>query len=209
MGLMEIITLVVGPIQTNCYLVICSQTKAAAVIDPGGNPEKILGAARERGASIEWVLNTHAHWDHMMANADVMAGSGASLAIHEGELPLLRARGGADSWGIPGASSPEPGRLLVPGEALEIGTLRLEVLFTPGHTPGHVSFYEAQQKTLFDGDVLFYRGIGRADLPGGNHAALLRSIEEKLLTLPDDVVVYPGHGPKTTIGEERCLNPWF
>jgi hydroxyacylglutathione hydrolase len=206
---METITLVVGLIQTNCYLIICPQTKAAAVIDPGGNPEKILRAAREQGASIGWVLNTHTHWDHMAANAEVVAESGASLAIHEADLPLLRAKGGADSWGIPSSPSPDPDRLLVPGESLEIGTLRLEVLFTPGHTPGHVSFYEARHKTVFDGDVLFHRGIGRTDLPGGDHATLIRSIKEKLLPLTDDVAVYPGHGPTTTIGEERRLNPWL
>lgn len=204
---MEIKTLVVGFIQTNCYLITCPQTNVAAVIDPGGNPEKILTAAA--GTTIKWVLNTHTHWDHMAANAEVIAESGASLAIHKDDLQLLRARGGADQWGIPATSSPEPDRLLVPGDVVEVGTLQLVVLHTPGHTPGHVSFYEAGHKVVFDGDVLFRRGIGRSDLPGGDHDVLIRSIKDELITLPDDVVVYPGHGPKTTIGEERCSNSWL
>ena len=179
------------------------------MIDPGGNPERILRAAREQDASIEWVLNTHAHWDHIAANAEVIAGSGAPLAIHEADLQLLRAKGGADYWGIPASASPDPNRLLAPGDILDIGTLRLEVLYTPGHTPGHVSFCETAFKAVFGGDVLFNRGIGRTDLPGGDQATLIRSIKEKLLVLPDDIVVYPGHGPKTTIGDERRDNPWI
>jgi glyoxylase-like metal-dependent hydrolase (beta-lactamase superfamily II) len=122
---------------------------------------------------------------------------------------LLRNKGGADYWNIPASPSPDPQKLLKPGEVLEVGALRLKVLYTPGHTAGHVSFYEATHRVVFDGDVLFNRGIGRTDLPGGNHAELLRSIKEELLTLPDEVAVYPGHGPHTSIGEERRGNPWL
>jgi hydroxyacylglutathione hydrolase len=105
--------------------------------------------------------------------------------------------------------SPEPAHLLVPGEVLEVGKLRFKILFTPGHTPGHVSLYEETKKALFDGDVIFKQGIGRTDLPGGDMRAIMNSIKNVLLKLPDDVVVYPGHGPTTTIGEERASNPWL
>lgn len=206
---MDIDILSVGPLQTNCYLVTCRETSAAVVIDPGGDAKVILDAIRSRGAKVKWVLNTHAHWDHIAANADVVSGTGAPLAIHKDDLPLLQAKGGAGLWGIVASPSPEPDHFLAPGEVLVIGDLCLEVLFTPGHTPGHVSFYEAQHKVVFDGDVLFCQGIGRTDLPGGSSSALMHSIHGVLLTLPDSVAVYPGHGPATTIGNERQSNPWL
>ncbi len=199
----------VGPLQTNCYLVVCRTTREAVLIDPGW-PDRIIGEAiAAHQAHVKYVLNTHAHFDHIGGNAAAIRQTGAQLAIHEAELPLLRNRGGADAWGIPIAPSPEPDRLLIPGHVLEVGTLRLRVLFTPGHTPGHVSFYEEQHGAVFDGDVLFQRGIGRTDLPGGDAHALFDSIRNVLFQLPDEVVVYPGHGPRTTIGEERRLNPWL
>lgn len=202
-------TLSVGPIQTNCYLVVCEQTREAAVIDPGWPDRAIDEAITAHAARVTYVLNTHAHFDHIGGNAALVKQTGAPFAIHAAELPLLRAGGGAALWGLAIAPSPEPDHLLVPGEVLAVGTLRLEVLFTPGHTPGHVSFYEKQHRVLFDGDVLFNGGIGRTDLPGGSMSQLLDSIQNVLFELPDDVVVYSGHGPSTTIGEERRLNPWL
>lgn len=202
-------TLPVGPIQTNCYLVTCEQTREAALIDPGWNASTIREAIASRRARVKLVLNTHAHFDHIGGNAAFVEETGAPLAIHRAELPLLRQRGGADLWGIAVPPSPEPDILLEPGQVLEVGSLRLEVLFTPGHTPGHVSFYEAAHRAVFDGDVLFQNGIGRVDLPGGDAELLMRSIHDVLLNLPDDVAVYPGHGPATVIGEERRLNPWL
>jgi len=179
------------------------------VIDPGWDAPAILAEAEAAGLTIEYVLNTHAHWDHVSANADVLEATGAQLAIHPDDLPLLRARGGADLWGIPVKPSPEPDVELAEGQLITIGQLELKVLFTPGHTPGHVSFYEADAGVLFDGDVLFKQGIGRTDLPGGNHHALMHSIRNVLLALPSETVVYSGHGPATTIGEERWANPWL
>jgi glyoxylase-like metal-dependent hydrolase (beta-lactamase superfamily II) len=202
-------TLPVGPLQTNSYLVTCQQTSAAVIIDPGWDAKRILAAVEARKAAVKYVLNTHAHWDHIGANARVIEATGAALALHADDLPLLRARGGADLWGIPISSSPEPDRLLIPGHVLEVGALRLRVLFTPGHTPGHVSFYEEAHQAVFDGDVLFMGGIGRSDLPGGDSRALMDSIKNVLLTLPDTVTVYSGHGPATTIGNERRTNPWL
>ena len=202
-------TLAVGPIQTNCYIIGCAKTFKGAVIDPGWDAATILAEAEAAGLTIEFVLNTHAHWDHMSANADVIATSGAQLAIHPSDLPLLRARGGADFWGIPVDPSPDPDIELTAGQIISIGMLKLRVLFTPGHTPGHVSFYEAEAGVVFDGDVLFKQGIGRTDLPGGDHQALMHSIRDGLMALPSKTVVYSGHGQPTTIGEERQSNPWL
>jgi glyoxylase-like metal-dependent hydrolase (beta-lactamase superfamily II) len=202
-------TLAVGPIQTNCYLIGCPGTLEAAVIDPGWDAPKILSEAEAAGLTINYVLNTHAHWDHISANADIVQATGAKLAIHRLELPLLRARGGADLWGIPVQPSPDPDLQLEESQTLEVGDLTLQVLFTPGHTPGHVSFYEASAGAVFDGDVLFKQGIGRTDLPGGDYQALMHSIRDVLMPLPGETAVYSGHGPATTIAEERLANPWL
>ena len=206
---MIIKTLAVGPIETNCYVIGCSETLEGAVIDPGWDAQAILAEADASRLTIKYALNTHAHWDHMSANAEILEATGAQLAIHPDDLPLLRARGGADLWGIPVKPSPEPDIQLADGQFIQIGQLEFKVLFTPGHSPGHVCFYEAAAGVVFDGDVLFKQGIGRADLPGGDPQSLMRSIREVLLGLPPDTVVYSGHGPATTIGEELRTNPWL
>lgn len=206
---MDVDIIPVGPIQTNCYLVTCRQTHEAMLVDPGWNDDAIQAAIDRRGARVKVVVNTHTHWDHIGGNARYVESTGAPLLMHEADLPLLHQNGGAALWDIPLRPSPEPDRFLAEGDVLEVGKLRFEVLFTPGHTPGHISLYEPTHKVLLDGDVLFRQGIGRTDLPGGDSGALLRSIREKLLLLPDEVIVYPGHGEPTTIGEERDLNPWL
>lgn len=201
--------LTVGPLATNCYVVACPETREALIVDPGWDPRQILAVVQALGLQVRYVVNTHAHWDHIGANAPVVAATGARLALHPADRPLLEARGGADLWAIPVPASPPPDVDLQEGDVLEVGTLRFHVLFTPGHTPGHIALYEPQAGIVFDGDVLFARGIGRTDLPGGDATALLRSIREKLLSLPDETRVYPGHGPWTTIGEERVANPFL
>ncbi len=202
-------SIVVGPLQTNCYVIGCPETLQGAIIDPGGDASAILAQAEAAGLTIQYVLNTHAHWDHIGANADVLAATGAQLAIHPNELPLLRQSGGASLFGVSVPRSPEPDMLLEAGQTWQLGQIHLEVLFTPGHTPGHVSFYASQAGVVFDGDVLFHHGIGRSDLPGGSHSMLMHSIREVLLTLPPDTGVYCGHGPSTTVGEEKRANPWL
>jgi len=154
-------------------------------------------------------LNTHAHFDHIMANGPMVKATGAPLAIHPLELPLLHQKGGAAMFGLSAPSSPEPDIMLAEGDTISFGQYTFQVLFTPGHTVGHVSFYEPTAGVIFDGDVLFAQGIGRTDFPGGNHKTLLTSIYEKLMVLPDETVVYSGHGPVTTIGDERVSNPWL
>jgi len=204
-----IATLPVGLIQTNCYIAGCPETKAGAVIDPGGDPERILAEVERQGLSIKYVLNTHAHFDHTDANGAIVRATGATLALHPLELPLLKASGGAALFGLQADPSPLPDLELQDGDELEVGTLRFQVLHTPGHTPGHVCFYEQAEGVLFDGDVLFQRSIGRTDLPGGSYQQMMDSIQRVLFALPEETVVYSGHGPATTIGDEKRLNPWL
>jgi glyoxylase-like metal-dependent hydrolase (beta-lactamase superfamily II) len=199
----------VGAIQTNCYIVGCEETHEGVVIDPGDEGEMILAEVNKEGLTIKYILNTHAHFDHILANAALVRATGAPLAIHPLELPMLRSGGGASAFGLPPQPSPEPDLELAEGDTISFGSHTFEVLFTPGHTIGHVSFYDADARVIFDGDVLFAGGIGRTDLPGGDYATLMASINEKLMILPDETTVCSGHGPVTTIGRERASNPWL
>jgi glyoxylase-like metal-dependent hydrolase (beta-lactamase superfamily II) len=200
--------LTLGPVQTNCYIVGDDESKTAVVIDPGWSAERILAVLNPHHWQVKYILLTHAHFDHIGAAADLAEATRAPLAVHPLELPLLRANGGATAFGLPMRQCPEPDILLEPGQVIEVGALRFEVLFVPGHTVGHVAFYEKQAKAVFSGDVLFQSGIGRTDFPGGNYNTLMHSIKLVLFTLPDDTTVYSGHGPATTIGEEKRDNPF-
>ncbi len=206
---MVIKTVQVGITQTNCYIVGCEETGEGVVIDPGGHPERVLKALRESGLHVRYILNTHCHFDHIGANADIVAATGAALALHPAELPLLQARGGAALFGVFVKESPPPDLELEPGQVLEVGRLRFQALHTPGHSPGGMTFYLEDEGVAFDGDVLFAGGVGRTDLPGGDWETLMRSIREVLFALPDETVLYPGHGPATTIGHEKRHNPWI
>lgn len=206
---MQIVTLPVGMIQTNCYIVGCPKSGEGVVIDPGGHPERILAEIERLGLSIQYVLNTHAHFDHTDANGAIVKATGAPLALHPEDRALLAASGGAALFGLQAQPSPPPDLDLHDGDEIRVGRLNFQVLHTPGHTPGHVCFYEPQEGVLFDGDVLFFRGVGRTDLPGGSWQQLLDSIQRRLFVLPDETVVYSGHGPATTIGDEKRHNPWL
>ncbi|TET54462.1 MAG: MBL fold metallo-hydrolase [Anaerolineales bacterium] len=201
-----IITLQVGELETNCYVVACPETREAAVIDPGGAAARILEALQEGGLTARFVLNTHCHFDHIGANARVVEATGAPLALHPLELPILEARGGDDWFGLQIDASPSPAIELDVGQVLEVGTLKIEVLHTPGHSPGGLTFYAEQAGAAFDGDLLFNNGVGRTDLPGGSWDTLIHSVREVLFNLPDETVIYPGHGPATTVGEEKRSN---
>ena len=192
-----------GQLQTNCYIAGCEETRKAIVIDPGDEAGRILSELDHLKLEVVYILNTHAHFDHIGANAALVKATGAPLAIHKLDVPLLKERGGAKLYGLEIPASPEPELLLSEGTVISFGKMSLRTLFTPGHTPGHVSFYD--EGVLFDGDVLFAGGMGRTDLPGGSQKDLMESIEKKLMVLPDDTVVYSGHGPTTTIGQERDL----
>jgi glyoxylase-like metal-dependent hydrolase (beta-lactamase superfamily II) len=196
-------------IQTNCYVVGCEKTNLGLVIDPGGDPERILDAVERHQLTVKYVLDTHAHFDHTDANGAIVEATSAALALHPDDLPLLEASGGAALFGLRADPSPPPDFELDDGDEIVVGNLRFLVLHTPGHTPGHVCFYEPTEGVLFDGDVLFYRGVGRTDLPGGSWEQLYSSIRNTLFALPDETVVYSGHGQPTRIGDEKKLNPWL
>jgi hydroxyacylglutathione hydrolase len=198
----------VGPLSTNCYLVGCPETRSGVVIDPGGDPSRILSAIEKESLDIVYVLNTHCHFDHIIANREIVQATGAPLALHPLEIPTLQSGGGAHWFGLPDLPSPLPGVELQGGEELQVGSLALQVLHTPGHSAGSLTFHIPRAACAFDGDVLFAGGVGRADLPGGDWQTLLHSIQDVLFALPDDTRIYPGHGPPTTIGREKASNPY-
>lgn len=207
---MKITMIPVGPLQTNCYLVACSETSQAALIDPGWSGQELYDLLQKEGLDLTAILLTHAHFDHTAGAAALKRLSNAPILAHPASRPLLiDAHRHASTWGFEIEPTPEPDDELAEGQIIEVGTLRLQVLDTPGHAPGHVCFYGPTAQALFDGDVLFQRSIGRSDLPGGNHQLLMRSIREKLLVLPDETRVFSGHGEPTTIGDERRLNPFL
>lgn len=199
---------VVGPLETNCYLVYCGETLECAVIDPGAEPERIIPAIVECGLKPVVILNTHGHIDHIGANRDIKDKFGIPLLIHPLDGPLLeKVQEFELSFFLGAKESPPPDRLLEDGETVVIGSCGLEVIHTPGHTPGSVSFLG--DNVLFSGDTLFSGGVGRTDLPGGSTRDLEVSIRERILRLPPDTVVLPGHGPWTTVGEETESNPFL
>jgi glyoxylase-like metal-dependent hydrolase (beta-lactamase superfamily II) len=198
-----------GPVETNCYVVGCPETREGVVIDPADEADRILSVVRKEGLAIRAVLVTHAHFDHVMAAAEVVAATGAPLALHRGDLELYRSGCGAAFFGMTPPRLPEPELILEEGSRVAFGRHAFDVLWTPGHSPGHVSFHEAGSGALFDGDVLFAGGIGRTDLPGQDHETLLASIRAKLVPLPGATRVFPGHGPPTTIAAELASNPWL
>jgi len=199
----------VGLLQTNCYIVGCEDTKEGAIIDPGGDAKHILAEVERLGLKTKYVINTHGHFDHTLANKEVVKATGASLAIHSADAPTLTKGGGAFFFGMMGKASPPADTILDEGQVLTLGKIELKVLHTPGHSPGSICLYNEKEGVLFDGDVLFNMGIGRCDLPGGNRSVLMVSIQRLLALLPDETTVYPGHGPATTIGRERLGNPFL
>jgi glyoxylase-like metal-dependent hydrolase (beta-lactamase superfamily II) len=203
-------TLTNGPFAENCFLVADAETRRGVVIDPGDEEQRILQRVRQLELSIEAIVNTHAHVDHVGAVAPLKRLLGVPFALHPGDNPVLASLPMvAPMFGLPPKEVPEVERELADGDEIEVGRLRATVRATPGHSPGGCCFYFAEQKTIFVGDTLFAGSIGRTDLPGGDHLTLLRSIHDQLLSLDDDVVAYCGHGPSTTIGRERATNPFL
>jgi len=205
----------VGPIMANCYILGCEKTKEAAVIDPGDDTDQILLALAEEKLKVKYILNTHGHFDHVGGNRKMKEATGAKIVIHPLDAPMLsHLAAAAASWGMAAEDSPLPDQLAEEGDTLSFGTVTLKVIHTPGHTPGGISFLVSKPGLgneggkIFVGDTLFAGSIGRTDFPGGDFATLISAIKNKLFKLGDDVVVYTGHGPETTIGREKRSNPF-
>ncbi|MFN8218193.1 MAG: MBL fold metallo-hydrolase [Solirubrobacterales bacterium] len=209
MGL-DVEMLTVGPVQENCFLVRREGSDRLLVVDPGEESERILAAIEATGARVEAILITHCHFDHIGAVAPVAAATGAPVYCPRIEVPVL-----ADIMsyvpypGFGPYESYEADETVAGGEALELAGLTLDVVFTPGHSPGHVTYAVREEAALFSGDVLFQGSVGRVDLPGGDWPTLLASISGLLDEFPAETVVHPGHMGLTTLGAERATNPFL
>lgn len=200
----------VTPFQQNCSLIWCEETKLGAVVDPGGDLDRIRAAIAEAGITLEKILITHAHIDHAGATAELAESEGVPIeGPHRDDAFLIESltEQGA-KYGFKGARSFEPSRWLDEGDAVTVGKLTFAVRHCPGHTPGHVVFVNESARIAAVGDVLFQGSIGRSDLPRGNHEDLVRSIRERLFPMGDDITFIPGHGPVSTFGQERRSNPY-
>lgn len=201
--------IVIGLFQENCYIIGSRRTGEAVCIDPGGQPEEILALARDMGVRIKTIANSHGHVDHILAVGEVKAKTGASFLLHQADLGIARQtpQSAARLLGYMADPPPNPDAFLAHGDVVEVEGLRLQVIHSPGHTPGSVCFYT--EEMLFSGDTLFRDSIGRTDLPGGSYEQEMESIFNRLLTLPDETVVLPGHMLETRIGVEREKNPFI
>jgi len=204
-----IIGLPIGMVNSNSYLIFDESTTAnGAVIDPGGEIQPLLDKIALNRITLHYLLNTHGHFDHAAANAQIKALYPIRLGLHPADGTLLATGGGGALFGIPPIASPDPDLELNDGLILEIGQLHLQVYHTPGHTPGSVCIYCPEERALFTGDTLFAGSVGRTDLPGGNARQLTASLL-RLLVLPLETRILPGHGPESTLANERRLNPWL
>ncbi len=199
--------LVVGPFASNCYIIGSESNKEGVIIDPGAEAEEILKNVKDLGLNIKFIVLTHGHIDHIGALKEVKETTGAEVAIHTDEAKSLHERSLATVFGLSYPPPPPPDRLLKGGDSIDIGDLHLLVVHTPGHSRGGICLLG--EGVVFSGDTLFNFGIGRYDLPGGNGNQLMDSIHTKLMILPDNTIVCPGHGPDTTIGTERRGNPFL
>jgi len=199
-----------GPLMVNCYVVGDEETRQAVVIDPGGDVEAILYLLKEDDLKLLSIINTHAHFDHIGGNAGLKRETGADILIHPKEAGLLTAMSDiAGQWGIPFENSPPADGSLQEGDVVDLGGVKLDVLDTPGHSPGGISLKVRDMPMVIVGDCLFQFSIGRTDFPGASHQLLIRSIKEKLFPLGDETEVYSGHGPPTLIGREKKYNPFL
>ena len=207
---MKIKKYVVGMIGTNCYLVINEETKESVMVDPGAYPAKVKNAVKEQGLKLKAVLLTHAHFDHIMGLSDVMEDVKVPVYVEEADLPMMTdGESNLSSTYVRGGYRFEEAVPVSDGQQLKIAGFQFRVIHTPGHTPGGCCYYMEQEGVLFSGDTLFQTSVGRSDFPGGSASALVRSVKEKLLVLPEETHVYPGHMEETTIGYEKLHNPFI
>ena len=198
----------VGPVAANCYIVGCEKTKEAVVIDPGDETQRILLLLADLKLRVKYILNTHGHFDHAGGNKRLKDATGAEILIHEDDAIMLEHLSMTSAaFGLRVENSPPADRVLKDGDEISFGEFKVKVIHIPGHSPGGVAF--AIGNRLFVGDALFSGSIGRTDLPGGDFNTLISSIQTRLFIFEDDTVVYPGHGPQTTIGNEKRYNPFF
>lgn len=207
---MRVVIIPVTPFQQNCSLVICEETARAALVDPGGDLDRLLGEVAKQQVTLEKILLTHGHLDHCAGTAALRERLDIPVEgpQREDQFWIDQLPRSAAQFGFPPAAAFTPDRWLEGGDVVTVGNVTLQVRFCPGHTPGHVIFFEPTEKVAFVGDVLFNGSIGRTDFPRGDHATLIRSITGELWPLGDDVTFVPGHGPVSTFGAERRSNPF-
>ena len=199
--------LAVGMLMANCIILGCEKTREAAVIDPGDETERILLSLADSKLKLKYIINTHGHFDHVGGNKEIKEATGADILIHFLDAPMLsQLSSDATLFGCSAENSPPPDRTLEDNDTISFGEIRLKVIHTPGHSPGGISLYIDNK--VFVGDTLFSGSIGRSDLPGGDFNTLISSIKNRLFDLGDDVKVFPGHGPNTTIVREKHSNPF-
>ncbi len=202
--------LVVSMFQENCYIIGDEESGVGALVDPGDEATRIVLAVEQTGLEIAQILVTHAHIDHVGAIAQLVEEYSCPVLMHEeAETMLKQLPTQALMMGVKFGKVPNVDQYIADEEVLEVGDIRLKALYTPGHAPGHLAFYSEDEGIVLSGDALFAESVGRTDLPGGDMETLMRSINERLLTLPDETRVYPGHGPETTIKNERASNPFL
>jgi glyoxylase-like metal-dependent hydrolase (beta-lactamase superfamily II) len=203
----KVITLIVGPLLSNCYIVWDNKIKKGLIIDPGDNSEKILKTINKLEVEIDYIIATHGHFDHVGAVSSLKKELNIKFFAHKNDFFLIKdSKDAAHRWGFKIEKPPKPDNFIEDGDIIQIGSLKFEVLHTPGHSPGGISFY--QNGMVFCGDTLFQGSIGRTDFRKGSFEELIKSIKTRLYTLPDDTIVYAGHGPITTIGAEKRYNPF-
>ncbi|MEL0657670.1 MBL fold metallo-hydrolase [Psychromonas arctica] len=208
---MKIVVIPVTPYQQNCSLVICEATKKAAIVDPGGEVERILNAVKNHNVTVDKIILTHGHLDHVGGTEALAETLNIPIIGPEKEdaFWLNELEQQSKMFGFPKATNFLPTQWLEEGDHVEVGNIKLSVLHIPGHTPGHITLFDAVSKQIIVGDILFNGAVGRSDFPRGNHQQLISGIKQKLLTLPEETVVFPGHGPTTTIGREKMSNPYL
>ena len=199
--------LIVGPFSVNCYFLGCSKSQKMAVIDPGGEVEKIWQKIQDIGYSPEYIINTHGHPDHTAGNLELKQKSQAKILAHPDDVAMMTDKENLlSSMFLEANPSPPPDQLVTEGQLIKLGNISLKVIHTPGHTPGGICLL--LDDILFTGDTLFAEGIGRTDFPGGNYAQLISSIKNKLFPLDDQLRILPGHGEESTLGREKRYNPF-